>query len=88
MLRQPTLRDFLIGIGVSGFFAVAYFMALAAPNRNRLTRWVNGWTEFWAEFPLSAPKRAGIWIVAVVCTLIAVGGAVGVVLDLVAGRIP
>ena len=88
MLRQPALSDYLVGIGVSGFFALAYFMALAAPDRNRLTRWVNSWADFWAKFPLSAPKRAGMWIVAVVSTLIAIWGSIGLVLALVGGRLP
>ena len=87
MLIDAGLRDFLIAIGVSGTLAVGYFMTLRTPDRNVFTRAIDRWTEIWSESAWDVPKRAQLWIVFILSSLIALAGLVALVVKLAQGSL-
>ena len=87
-VRDPSVRDFLITIGVSGAFAFWYFFAYFQPDRSRVTRAVNKYAGFWGRFRFSLPARPGILVVALVCAAIFAGAVTLFVFRIASGRLP
>jgi hypothetical protein len=77
--------DFLLTIAVGAAWSIVALMTLRDPERNRMTRMVDRWTEMWAAFPLSAPRRVQLWAGVIVGGLIAVSAFGAMVVQLVQG---
>jgi hypothetical protein len=87
MITDATLKDFLITIGGATALAAIYFATIREPGRNAVTRFFDRWTDVWSQRAWEVPKRAQLWIVAVLSSLIALGALIGLCIRLVQGRV-
>jgi ABC-type amino acid transport system permease subunit len=90
MLRQETILDFVCSIGICTALAFWYIQALRSPDRNRMTRALNRYHEFWSRSGLSfvRPVRAQMFVLLAVTVLIGVGALVLLIVELAEGRLP